>query len=61
MLNNVNFQTFSNDWYRPGNILKISIWYFIDHIMFNTKIPFPNALKCIVLKLFGTTLGKKCI
>jgi len=48
---------FTNDWYKPGNKLKIFLWYFINTFIINSSIfPF-NKIKKIILKLFGAKIG----
>lgn len=48
---------FNNAWYKPGNKLKILVWYFVNRLFLNTYIPFPNRFKIELLKLFGSSIG----
>jgi putative colanic acid biosynthesis acetyltransferase WcaF len=49
--------SFNNKWYDPGNIIKISIWYYINILFFiNPLLPF-SGLKVAMLKLFGARIG----
>jgi len=57
-MNKVVLSKFSNDWYYPGNITKIGLWYLINLIFFKTHIPYPNRLKTFLLRLFEAKIGK---
>ncbi len=49
---------FDNSWYRPGNKLKIILWYFVNaSFIWNPLFPF-NRPKIWILKLFGAKIGK---
>tara|TARA_A100001015_G_scaffold306867_1_gene401809 strand:+ start:7989 stop:8549 length:561 start_codon:yes stop_codon:yes gene_type:complete len=50
--------TFSNDEYMPGNIIKRIIWYVFSELFINTMIPFPIKMKIFILKIFGAKIGK---
>jgi putative colanic acid biosynthesis acetyltransferase WcaF len=56
----VNFEIYSNNWYAPGNLMKITTWYFIN-MFFKSSIPFPYKTKVIFLKLFGAKIGRGVI
>jgi len=52
---------YNNSWYQPGNILKKTIWYFMNLIFIkNPWNPF-NSLKRIILRIFGAKIGKGVI
>lgn len=54
----VDLSTFNNNWYKPGNIFKRIIWYYINLVFFKTGFfPF-YGLKIILLKIFGASIGK---
>lgn len=53
--------TFNNDFYMPGSIFKRVLWYLINSIFFNTKLPFPNRLKVTLLRLFSAKVGSNII
>jgi len=54
---NTNLSNFNNDWFKPGNKLKILLWYFVNVIFFNNSL-FPiSKLKVIFLKVFGSKVG----
>ena len=53
--------SFENKFYIPGSSLKLLLWYVINRWFFNTFMPYPNFLKVLILKLFGTKTGKKII
>jgi len=50
--------TFDNKGYKPGSVLKRSLWYVINLVFFNTPIPFPSFLKRTILRIFGAEIGK---
>ena len=49
---------FQNSFYKPGNIFLRSLWYFNSIIFFESKIPIPQFFKKLILKIFGSKLGK---
>jgi putative colanic acid biosynthesis acetyltransferase WcaF len=53
--------TFDNSWYKPGNKLKIIIWYIFNHFFLNTYFPFPVFLKSFLLRIFGCKLGENVL
>lgn len=56
-----DLSSFNNSWYRPGNKLKIILWYFINAIFFlNPLFPF-MGVKRFLLRLFGAKIGKGVI
>lgn len=57
----VNLSQFNNDWYKPGNKIKIITWYFVNKLFFNNFFPFPSILKVKILKIFGAKIGKGVI
>lgn len=57
-MNKVNLSSFNNDFYDPGNPLKLVIWYFTNRVFFNTYIPYPSCIKPYILRLFGAKIGK---
>ena len=50
--------TFSNDEYMPGNIIKRVLWYVFSELFINTMIPFPIKMKIFILKIFGAKIGE---
>ncbi|MCB0478197.1 MAG: WcaF family extracellular polysaccharide biosynthesis acetyltransferase [Crocinitomicaceae bacterium] len=53
-----DLSTFNNSWYRPGNKVKIIIWYFMNAtFLTNPFFPFSKP-KIWLLKLFGAKIGK---
>lgn len=53
-----DLSTFDNEWYKPGNTLKIFLWYFTNVLFFlNPLFPF-SGFKVILLRLFGAVIGK---
>jgi putative colanic acid biosynthesis acetyltransferase WcaF len=57
-MHKVNLSNFNNQWYSPGQRVKIMLWYIINRFFFNTVIPYPNGLKLAILKFFGAKVGK---
>jgi putative colanic acid biosynthesis acetyltransferase WcaF len=53
-----NLEEFNNSWYKPGNKLKIIVWYLMNRLFINTYLPYPVSLKLFLLKIFGCKLGK---
>jgi len=53
----VNLNIFDNNWYKPGNKLKIILWYFINLLFINTYFPWPQFIKQNILCLFGCKIG----
>lgn len=48
---------FNNDWYNPGNKIKVILWFFANSLIINNYFPIPMSLKILVLKLFGAKIG----
>jgi putative colanic acid biosynthesis acetyltransferase WcaF len=48
---------FNNDWYNPGNKLKVLAWFFANSLIINNYLPIPVFLKVFVLRLFGAKIG----
>jgi putative colanic acid biosynthesis acetyltransferase WcaF len=52
---------YNNIWYKPGNSIKILIWYFVNVLIFQSHL-FPiNRLKIFILIIFGAKIGKGVI
>ncbi len=49
---------FNNNWYNPGNKLKVILWFFANSLIINNYLPIPMAIKILVLKLFGAKIGR---
>ncbi len=59
MMNKVNLSLYDNSWYKPGkNFLVRIIWHFLNAVLFSSSLIPINALKIIILKLFGSNVGK---
>ncbi len=52
---------FTNDWYNPGNRIKVIAWFFTNSLIINNYFPIPMAIKIVVLKLFGAKIGSNFI
>lgn len=48
---------FNNDWYNPGNKIKVILWFLTNSLVINTYLPIPMSLKILVLRLFGAKIG----
>lgn len=57
----VNLSSFNNDWYKPGNRLRILLWYITNWFFLNTQIHYPSSFKLLLLKLYGAKVGKKIL
>lgn len=58
MTKKVDLNSYDNSWYKPGNMLKIVVWYWVNELVLkNTLLPFSN-LKVIVLRFFGAKIGQ---
>ncbi|MBC8266077.1 MAG: colanic acid biosynthesis acetyltransferase WcaF [Flavobacteriales bacterium] len=49
---------YNNDWYKAGNKIKRVLWYFINIAFFQCKLNLFNGIKVILLRMFGTKIGK---
>ncbi len=54
----VDFSKYTNGDYKPGGVVKRVLWYVTVHLFFKTPLPFPNALKIFLLRLYGARAGK---
>ena len=52
---------FDNSFYNPGNIFIKSLWYLVSILFFESKIPYPNMIKIIMLKLFRCKIGRNVL
>lgn len=48
---------FDNSWYSPGARPKLIAWYLANMFFFKTSFPFPSNFKCLILRLFGGSVG----
>jgi putative colanic acid biosynthesis acetyltransferase WcaF len=53
-----NLAAFDKSWFKPGNKLKIIVWYLMNQLFLNTYLPFPVGLKLFLLRIFGCKLGQ---
>lgn len=49
--------SFNNDWYQPGNRIKLFLWYLVNLIFINSYTPIPIIFKLFILRLFGARIG----
>lgn len=58
MQGTTDLSTFNNDSYQPGGILKRTLWYGVNAIIFCTWLfPF-SGMKCKLLRWFGASVGR---
>jgi putative colanic acid biosynthesis acetyltransferase WcaF len=58
-MNKTDLSKFENSWYKPGgNILKRTLWYFINVLFFLNPWNPISSLKVFLLRLFGAKIGK---
>jgi putative colanic acid biosynthesis acetyltransferase WcaF len=57
----VNYQSFNNKWYKPGNKVIIFIWYFVNIFIFKNPLNPFSGLKVFILKLFGAKIGNNVL
>jgi len=57
----VNLAKYSNTEYYPGSKIKIVLWYFVNHLIFNTFVPYPGKFKVFLLRIFGAKIGKNIV
>ncbi|MEJ7643056.1 MAG: WcaF family extracellular polysaccharide biosynthesis acetyltransferase [Chryseolinea sp.] len=43
--------------YKAGPFFKVAIWYFINHYIFHSALPWPYKMKLGLLRLFGAKVG----
>tara|TARA_B100000965_G_C19437671_1_gene689363 strand:- start:231 stop:773 length:543 start_codon:yes stop_codon:yes gene_type:complete len=56
-----SLKSFNNSDYNPGSSIKIAFWNIFLEFFFNTFIPYPSYLKCLILKIFGAKIGNRVI
>ena len=54
-------KNYNNNNYRPGNFFVIIIWYFLNHLIIKNSFITSSSFKIILLKLFGSKIGKGVI
>lgn len=58
----VQLRRFDNSWYSPGRgVLFRVLWMVISGVFFQTWFPWPSALKAMLLRLFGATVGARVV
>lgn len=57
----IQLSKYNIDWYKPGDRIKILIWYFINVFFFMNPLNPLSGLKCFLLRLFGATVGNGVI
>ncbi len=60
-MNTVKLDTFKNPEYNPGNVFLRAIWFFVNAVVFQSRLlPF-YGLKRFLLRLFGAKIGKNVV
>jgi putative colanic acid biosynthesis acetyltransferase WcaF len=54
----VDLSEYQNNWYFPGNKIKIILWTLTSGVVFRTSLPTPSSIKIAILKMFGAKIGK---
>jgi putative colanic acid biosynthesis acetyltransferase WcaF len=57
----VDYQSFNNNWYKPGNKIKIITWYFVNILFFKNSLNPFSGLKVLILKLYGAKIGSNVL
>jgi putative colanic acid biosynthesis acetyltransferase WcaF len=58
----VDLSRFDNSWYAPGRSIPVRLlWMSFSAAFFLTWVPWPNALKRSLLRLFGARVGRGVI
>ncbi len=57
----IDLSKFSNEWYKPGNIILRILWYVTEVLFLSTRIPFPSIFKSFLLRLFGAKIGRNAV
>ena len=52
---------FDNSWYRPGPRWKVVVWFLINALFIKSYVPVPVAVKVLLLRWFGATIGTGCV
>ncbi|MEO7801788.1 MAG: WcaF family extracellular polysaccharide biosynthesis acetyltransferase [Ginsengibacter sp.] len=48
---------FNNSWYKPGSVLKRSLWYITNILFFKSGLFPVSSVKCNMLRFFNATVG----
>ncbi|MBD1431820.1 colanic acid biosynthesis acetyltransferase WcaF [Sphingobacterium sp. DN00404] len=57
-MKHVDLSTYNNDFYRPGNRLKVIVWYFFNVLFFINPLNPSSYIKVLLLRSFGAKIGK---
>lgn len=57
-----NLSTFNNrDFTHGRSFFQRIIWLFLSRMFFETIIPYPNVMKCWLLRILGAKIGKRVV
>lgn len=57
----VDLSKYDNSWYKPGGVLKRTVWYMVSILFFKSSLPFPSRFKKLLLTVFGAEIGNGVI
>jgi len=57
-MSKVNLKYYKNNGYFPGSMLKRTLWYFVNMLLFKTTFRIPSGVKVKILKSFGAKVGE---
>lgn len=57
----VTLSKFTNIGYKPGFLLKRTLWYLTKVLFFVSPIVYPHGFKSFLLRLFGAKVGKRLV
>ncbi|MEX0998940.1 MAG: WcaF family extracellular polysaccharide biosynthesis acetyltransferase [Thermodesulfobacteriota bacterium] len=53
----VDLSKYDNSWYKPGGVLKRTVWHMMSLLFFKSSWPFPSRFKKSLLTIFGAEIG----
>jgi putative colanic acid biosynthesis acetyltransferase WcaF len=57
-MKSVDLSTYQNKAYKPGNLFKRVLWFFVSPVFFQSYLfPF-SGVKCAMLRIFGARVGE---
>jgi putative colanic acid biosynthesis acetyltransferase WcaF len=54
----MQLNTYNNNWYNPGNVVKRALWYWFNAVFFKKSWNPGSSHKRFLLRLFGASVGK---
>lgn len=56
-----DLSNYNNAWYKPGNKLKVLLWYFTNVLFFINPLNPSSKIKILLLKWFGATVAENVV